>query len=773
MSNELELMDEAARTEIENVTVQSGDEQVTVNEDTVDQNTVNQDLAPTEEAPKSDEALAAAAQTVAPEPEVSEPEGEPVNEAEDVETAVEASADNAAASSPNASSETQPSESQPAVVSPRPAEENSEKNEGASEVIANAKTVTEPAPKKEESDEPREHRFRDFDLSSDVQLAIDVSGYATPTEVQRRIIPHILEGQDVLAQSQTGTGKTAAFALPLLSKIRRRAKLPQILVLAPTRELATQVAKSFETYGANIPKLRIVALYGGADYDPQLRALHRGVHVVVGTPGRVIDHIKRGALKLDALDAVVLDEADEMLNLGFIEDVEWILQQTPEQKQTALFSATMPGPIRRVADQYLNDPAVITVRKKTLTADTIEQRCVIIQERSKRELLCRLIEVEDTDGVLVFTKTKDSTVAVADHLTTLGLRAAALNGDLPQARRQKTVDQLKSGKLDILVATDVAARGLDVQRISHVFNYDLPHDSESYVHRIGRTGRAGRKGVAYIFLTPRQRNKLRLIEKATKQRIEVFDPPSKDQLTDVRIERFKSEIGKAMSSPDQALFKKILADYAEQSGTEMLDIAAALGVLSRGGQPLVAKDLAPSHEPRKPRDRDRDRDDDGGSRRRRSRFGERPESGMDRYWIGVGHSDGVRPGNIVGAIANEVGIPGSDIGPISINETFSTVDLPAGLPGDVIEYLQNTWVAGRQLRIRPFTEKPPRDGNGGGKGRYKKGFKGGKPGKKFGRSSSEMSDRGGSGRSGGKPGGKSGGRPFGKKFKSKKKFDRG
>ncbi|MEM8735165.1 MAG: DEAD/DEAH box helicase [Planctomycetota bacterium] len=638
--------------------------------------------------------------------------------------------------------------------------------------------------------------FADFPLSHPVQLAVQQSGYLEPTDVQRQIMPHILEGRDVLAQSQTGTGKTAAFALPLLSKLQGKARLPKVLVLAPTRELATQVANSFSTYGANIPKLKLVALYGGADYESQLRALKRGVQVVVGTPGRVIDHIKRGSLKLDDVKSVVLDEADEMLNLGFIEDVEWILEQTPESKQTALFSATMPEPIRRVADQHLSDPEVITIRRKTLTADTIDQRCLFVDERNKRELLARLLEVEETDGVIVFTKTKDSTVNVADYLIGLGLRAAALNGDLPQARRQKTVDQLKAGRLNILVATDVAARGLDVQRISHVFNFDLPHDSESYVHRIGRTGRAGRQGVAYIFLTPRQRGKLRLIEKVTKQRIEVLDPPSKDEINAVRIERFKKQVVEVTKHPSIPLYKKILADIVQESDGQLDDIAAALAHLSRGGRPLLVEDLPPLRDSRRERDSQRERGGrpergagPRGERRPRRTLG-RPDRGMMRYWVGVGHTDGMRPGNLVGAIANEVGIPGSEIGSIDIQETYSTVDLPKGLPADVVEVLQRTWVSGKQLRLRPFTERsddrgPRKPGKFGGKpkgnfgGKPKGKFSKGKPGKfssskgfkgegdrdtpRFGSKSKAK----GKSFAGGKPGGKS--KPVGGKKKSKKR----
>lgn len=566
--------------------------------------------------------------------------------------------------------------------------------------------------------------FRDLPLSDEVQLAVQMTGYLTPTPIQAEILPHILEGKDVLAQSQTGTGKTAAFALPILSKLDLSVRGPQVLVLAPTRELATQVAKSFETYGACMPKLSVAAIYGGADYEPQLRLLKRGAHIVVGTPGRVLDHIRRGTLKLEGIRCLVLDEADEMLNMGFIEDVEFVLNATPAEKQIALFSATLPGPIRKIADQHLKDPESITIKRKTLTADNIQQRCVFVDEREKLELLSRLIELEETDGVIVFTKTKDSTLYVAEHLVTLGLKAAALNGDLPQARRQRTVDQLKSGQLDIIVATDVAARGLDVQRISHVFNFDLPHDGESYVHRIGRTGRAGRAGVAVIFLTHRQRGKLRLIEKVTKKMIEVIEPPTSAEISNARISRFKTQITKTLASDELGLFEKVISDYVKESGQPVEKVAAALAHLAQGGRALLVKEM-----PRKPRERvdrgrdgfgskgdfgargdrarGRDRDDRGGAsdgRRPRKAVGP-PESGMQRYWIGVGHSDGVRPNNIVGAIANEAGISGRDMGPINIRDEFSTIDLPAGLTSDVLSTLEKTWVSGKQLRIRIYSDR--------------------------------------------------------------------
>ncbi|MEZ6137635.1 MAG: DEAD/DEAH box helicase [Pirellulaceae bacterium] len=557
--------------------------------------------------------------------------------------------------------------------------------------------------------------FRDLPLSDEVQLAIQMAGYITPTDIQAQIIPHMLDGCDVLAQSQTGTGKTAAFALPILSRLDFHAAGPQVLVLAPTRELATQVAKSFETYAACLPKFRVAAIYGGADYEPQLRLLKRGVQVVVGTPGRVIDHVRRGTLKLDAIKCLVLDEGDEMLNMGFIEDIEYVLSQAPQEKQIALFSATMPDPIRRIADQYLSDPTVITARRKTLTAESIAQKCVFVHEGNKRELLARMLEIEDTDGVIVFTKTKDSTVHVAEYLSGLGFSAAALNGDLPQARRQRTVDQLKSGQLNVLVATDVAARGLDVQRISHVFNFDLPHDSESYVHRIGRTGRAGRRGTAVIFLTPHQRGKLRLIERATKQPIEVVELPGAAELNAMRIERFKQQVVATIASEDLNFFKKLLTETANETEQPMELIAAALAHQAQGGRPLLVKDIPPTAT----RDRfdrnerrDRGRDSQSGASSRysespRRRNSRPPQPGMQRFRIEVGRDDGVRPGNIVGAVANEAGISGNEIGPIDIHGHFSTIDLPADLPPAAVATLKKTWVSGKQLQLRPFTDRAP------------------------------------------------------------------
>lgn len=569
-----------------------------------------------------------------------------------------------------------------------------------------------------------EFRFLDLELSRDVQQAIMMSGYTSPTPIQAEIIPFMLAGRDVIGQAQTGTGKTAAFALPILSRLEAGGEGPQVLVLAPTRELATQVAKSFETYAVCMPDFRVAAIFGGQDYDIQFRALRRGVHVVVGTPGRVIDHIKRGTLKLDSLKCLVLDEADEMLNMGFQEDVEFILEKCPEEKQVALFSATMPDPIRRIAEKHLHDPAHITIRRKTNTAESIQQRCVFVPEREKMELLARMLEAETTDGVIVFTKTKDSTITVAEHLSKLGFAAAALNGDLPQKQRQRTVDQLKSGQLNIIVATDVAARGLDVQRISHVFNYDLPHDSESYIHRIGRTGRAGRSGVAIIFLTPPQRGKLRLIERATKQTIELVNRPSVKDINASRMLRFKEQVKEAVESQDLSLFQAMVNEVAAESGKPLDLVAAAIAHVGQGSRPFLLKD-EPKREPerwdrddrrerREPSDR-RDSSERRGAGRQRfederaGRSGGRdrrvsgpPRPGMLRYRIEVGHADGVRPGNIVGAIANEGGISGSEIGPIDIRDSYSTIDLPDTMNASAIQTLRRTWVSGKQLRLRPL-----------------------------------------------------------------------
>lgn len=566
-----------------------------------------------------------------------------------------------------------------------------------------------------EVDGPKEPLFADLSLRQEVLEAVLKTGYEKPTAIQAEIIPHMLSGRDVLAQSQTGTGKTAAFALPILSRIKVGQKKPQVLVLAPTRELAIQVAKSFSTYGTCLPRFSVTAIYGGSDYSAQFRQLQRGVEVVVGTPGRVIDHIKRGTLDLSELKCLVLDEADEMLNMGFLDDVKFVLEQSPDGRQIALFSATLPPPIRTIAQQYLNDPARITIKAKTMTADSIRQRALILHPREKIDVLKRLLDVETTDGVIIFSNTKDMTVTIAEQLNREGLKAIALNGDMPQKTRERTIEQLKAGLLDILVATDVAARGLDVTRVSHVINYDVPQDNESYIHRIGRTGRAGRTGEAFIFLTNSQRGKLRFIERMTKQTIEIVQPPTAEDINAIRIKRFTQKISDAATAGgvDLKFFEEMITKFSEESETPMVTIAAALAQIGQNGRPFLAKDRAPRKEFNR-----NDRRDTRGERgsNDRGKFSQRPgsdaprgrsdnrqlgppEAGKDRYRIAVGWNDGVKVGNIVGAIANEGNIGGEYIGPIKIHDSYATVDLPEGMPLEIFNTLKRTRVAGKPMEM--------------------------------------------------------------------------
>lgn len=611
-------------------------------------------------------------------------------------------------------------------------------------VVADSKpqqSVTEqPKSDPAKSDQPATG-FKAIPLSAPVQEAIAKSGYDTPTEIQARIIPHMLEGRDVLAQSQTGSGKTAGFALPILSQLEPTKRNPQVLVLAPTRELAIQVANSFSTYASSLPNFSVAAIYGGADYNTQFRQLKRGVDVVVGTPGRTIDHINRGTLDVSDLRCLVLDEADEMLNMGFLADVQFVLEKTPDSRQVALFSATLPAPIRTIAERYLNDPVRITVKTKTMTAESIRQRAVLVHPREKIETLKRFIEAEETDGVIVFTKTREATTTVAEQLVKLNLKAVALNGDMPQKTRERTIHQLKAGYLDILVATDVAARGLDVTRVSHVFNYDMPHDSESYVHRIGRTGRAGRKGDAIIFCSNSQRGRLKMIERVTKQQIEIVQPPTIDDINDARVVRFKQQIADTANSADADMFEKMLTRFAEKTGLPMAKVAAALAHMCQNGQPFFLKEQ-PKYVPSKS---ESFRENRGGRSDGPKRGGGAgrilgpPEPGLTRFRIEVGWKDGVKPGNIVGAVANEGGIDGRKIGPIKINDAFSTIDLPSDLSQDVQNKLKSTRVAGQMLQLRlagaddnVAASGPPRQSKPyGGKPAYGKKPYGGGGGKSF------------------------------------------
>jgi ATP-dependent RNA helicase DeaD len=547
--------------------------------------------------------------------------------------------------------------------------------------------------------------FSELSLPDELLSAISKSGYTKPTAIQAVVIPHMLAGRDVLGQSQTGSGKTAAFALPILANLKTKNKLPTVLVLAPTRELAIQVAKSFETYGANLPRVNVATIYGGQDYEIQFRQLKKRPQIVVGTPGRVIDHIRRGTLELSSIQCLVLDEADEMLNLGFHEDVEFVLQKTPEERQIALFSATMPPAIQKIADRYLKDPARIRLKKKTETADSIRQRAVFVSNHEKTEALIRFLEVEQTDGVLVFTRTRETTTQVAEQLGKAGFATVALNGDMQQKSRERTIQRFKDGHLNVLVATDIAARGLDMPRITHVFNYDLPDGSESYIHRVGRTGRAGRTGEAIILLTPAQRGKLKYIEKATRQKIEIVERPGADQINAARVDRLKQSIEKTITGTDLSFLQNVIKEYAESSNHSPELIAAALVKISQKGRSLQTVDRPAKTEDRSRNSRESRRDgekfrDERSNGPKRDRNSHHPQSGMQRYRIAVGKRDGVRPGNIVGAVANEAGIEGTSIGPISIQNSFSTIDLPTDLPFDIFEALENTRVAGRLIKLQ-------------------------------------------------------------------------
>jgi ATP-dependent RNA helicase DeaD len=549
--------------------------------------------------------------------------------------------------------------------------------------------------------------FRDLALSEPVLRALTDVGYEAPTPIQAATIPVLLSGADMLGQAQTGTGKTAAFALPALSKLDLSRHEPQVLVLVPTRELALQVSEAFLRYAAHLKGFHVLPIYGGQSYQPQLNALRRGVHVVVGTPGRVIDHMNRGTLKLDGLTLVVLDEADEMLRMGFIDAVESVLEQTPPQRQVALFSATIPAPIRRIAQKHLKSPVEVTIKSKTTTAANIRQRYWLVSGVHKLDALTRILEAEPFDGMLVFTRTKQSTVELAEKLEARGFAAAALNGDIPQPQRERTVAQLKSGQIDILVATDVAARGLDVERIGHVVNYDVPYDTESYVHRIGRTGRAGRKGEAILFIAPRERNMLRAIERATRQTIEPMNLPSVDAVNALRITKFKQRVTDAIAAGESVAFRAVIEQLEAENGLPLIDIAAALAHLAQGTTPLL---LARPKQPDSPAPAMAPVSGKPAASARQPAPAAEKATGrgfLETFRIEVGSQHGIRPGNIVGAIANESGIEGVHIGRVDIREEYSYVDLPEGMPTQVFKDLQKVRVAGRELRISRVQAKAP------------------------------------------------------------------
>ncbi|WP_159800910.1 DEAD/DEAH box helicase [Arthrobacter zhaoguopingii] len=586
------------------------------------------------------------------------------------------------------------------------------------------------------ADDAGELLFTDLNLDARVLAALTDVGYEKPSPIQAATIPALLEGRDVVGLAQTGTGKTAAFAVPALSKMAELAdingvsKNTQVLVLAPTRELALQVAEAFTSYARHMDGFTVLPVYGGSPYGPQLAGLRRGAQVVVGTPGRVIDHISKGSLDLSALEYVVLDEADEMLRMGFAEDVEQILSSTPAEKQVALFSATMPPAIRRIAKKYLNDPAEIAVKGKTTTGTNTRQRYLQVMGPHKLDAMTRILEVEDYDGIIAFVRTKMATEDLADKLRSRGFSAAAINGDIPQQQRERTVEALREGKIDILVATDVAARGLDVERISLVVNYDIPHDTESYVHRIGRTGRAGRSGDAILFMTPREKYLLRSIEKATRQPVEQMQLPSSATINELRLNKFAEKITKTLASEDVAAFRDLIASYEQEHNVPAAEIAAALAVMAQGSNPLLVKDIpvAPAGQ----RERSEGRKDAFGSRGPTRTLTE----GNATYRIAVGRRQRVMPGSIVGAIANEGGLSSSQIGGIDIRADHTLVELPADLSKDQWRALSKTRIGGELIHLeldkgrKPNRERPA--------GEFKKPFK-----KEFNKDSKDFKKRDG------------------------------
>lgn len=566
--------------------------------------------------------------------------------------------------------------------------------------------------------------FERLALAPAVLDAVQGLGYETPTAIQCQCIPHLLEGRDLLGQAQTGTGKTAAFALPLLTRTDTADGRPQVLVLTPTRELALQVAEAFQRYARGMRGFHVLPLYGGQSFGLQVRQLQRGAQVIVGTPGRIMDHLRRGTLALAGIRTLVLDEADEMLDMGFAEDIEWIFEQAPEERQVALFSATMPPGIRKVARKHLREPVEIEVAGDAQTVDTITQHHCVVTRFHKLDVLTRVLEVETFDAMLVFVRTKLATLELTEKLVAHGFSAEALNGDMTQAERERTVDRLKRGRLDILVATDVAARGLDVERISMVVNYDIPNDPAGYVHRVGRTGRAGREGRALMFVQPRERHLLRAIERAIRRSIPVLTPPTETDLSEHRIERFTASLRETLAGQDLDFFYRLVARIAREEEMEVMDIAAGLSFLSQRDRPLVVEP-----PPRPPRPQRAERGSDPGRYPRREQgggdgAGERPERhhppgrgaggrggaepALVSYRIEVGRRDNVSPREIVGAIANEAGLEGRHIGRIDIQDDHSVVDLPDGMPREIFQHLRRVFVCGKPLHISLLDASAPR-----------------------------------------------------------------
>ena len=542
--------------------------------------------------------------------------------------------------------------------------------------------------------------FNSFGLSKELLKVLDEVGYESPSAIQEQCISHLLNGHDIIGQAQTGTGKTAAFALPLIDRIDISNNQVQLLVLAPTRELAIQVSEAIQTYARHLKGFHVLPIYGGQSYDIQLRPLKRGVHAVVGTPGRVMDHLKRGTLKLNSLKSLVLDEADEMLRMGFIDDVKWVMEKLPKERQIALFSATMPDVIRRVAEKFLNTPKIVKVKTKTATAQTISQRYWLVSGVNKLDALTRILEVEEFDALLIFVRTKTATADLAEKLSARGFTAEAINGDIAQRQRERIIQQLKNGKIDILIATDVAARGLDVERISHVVNYDIPQDPESYVHRIGRTGRAGREGKAILFVAPRERRMLKTIERITRQPIDPMQLPSAKIINEQRVVNFKNRITDTLNNQELAIFEELILTYQKEHEIDAFKIASALALMAQGTEPLLLNEKEINKASL-----------DKGNKSKISvsinadPLKDNPSIHMRRYRIAVGHKDNIKPGNVLGAIANEAEISSAFIGAIQIYEDFTTVDLPDEMPKETLQILKNTRVFDKKLNIEELTEK--------------------------------------------------------------------
>ena len=542
--------------------------------------------------------------------------------------------------------------------------------------------------------------FESFGLSDNILKVIDEIGYESPTAIQEQCITYLLDGHDVIGQAQTGTGKTAAFTLPLLDRIDLKNNQVQLLVLAPTRELAIQVSEAIQTYARHLKGFHVLPIYGGQSYDVQLKPLKRGVHAVVGTPGRIMDHLKKGTLKLNLLKTLVLDEADEMLRMGFIDDVKWVMKKLPKKRQIALFSATMPDAIRRVAETFLNKPKIVKIKTKTATAKTISQSYWLIGGLNKLDALTRILEIELFDALIIFVRTKTATIDLAEKLSARGFAAEPINGDIAQNQRERIITQLKQGKIDILIATDVAARGLDVERISHVVNYDIPQDPESYVHRIGRTGRAGRQGKAILFVASREKRILRTIEKITRQPIEPMQLPSAAIINEQRIKNFKERIANTLSNQDLSVFEELVLSYQKENEVDVLKMASALALMAQGSEPLLLNEKDFKQNSFSDEDKNK-----VAISLQPEPLKEYPQIQMRRYRIALGHKDNIRPGNILGAIANEAEISSDYIGTIQILQDFTVIDLPDEMPSETFEILKNTRIFNKTLNLEELTNK--------------------------------------------------------------------